>query len=217
MARLLHAEWPNLDRTRLYALLTRFAQGSATLAASDYAARRLDSGIRSQFTVPHAPAPTVEHFDKTLNWVFDGVDQSSPEALQRLEAAFTRLALQSGRSTIVTAVHDDKQARGWARETRTNCCYFCAALATRGAVYKDEGAAGRTANEKFTGSGDFKFHDNCRCIAVPVFGVYEKTAEARAWTRQWHDLRREHGGVSLQLWRQAFEGRLDTNVPPQAG
>ena len=92
-------------------------------------------------------------------------------------------------------------------------------LATRGAVYKSDSTAGRTANEKFVGEGEFKYHNHCRCIAVPVFGVYEKTAEARAWTRQWHDLRRELGySPSLLQWRQEFEGRrTPQNVPLNAG
>lgn len=210
--RLLRAN-PTADRVTLYALLTQFSQASASLAAQDYAARRIEAGVGSSFDVPHAPAPTTEHFSKTIDWVY-----ADPQAVEdRMVAAFTRLALQGGRQTVVEAVQSDPKARAWARETRGDCCYFCALMATRGAVYKSEGAAGGGANEKFTGAGEFKFHNNCHCVAVPVFGVYEKPADARAWNRQYHDLKREVGRAPTLLeWRNAFEA-APTNVPQLAG
>lgn len=213
LAGAIRAHWPNLSRVELFALLTRFSHASATIAARDYVERRAASGVGSQFTVPHASPPTAEHFSKTLDWVY-----ADPKAAEdRMVAAMTRLAVQGGRETTVEAVQRDRQARGWARETRGGCCYFCAMLATRGAIYKSDQTAGRSANEKFVGAGEFKFHNNCHCIAVPVFGVYEKTADARAWTRQWHDMGRERGySPSLLQWRQHFEGRTK-DVPQSAG
>jgi hypothetical protein len=205
LARLLRSN-RDTDRVTLYALLTQFAQASSMLAAEDYSERRAEAGIRSSFDVPHAPPPSTEQFSKTLDWVY-----ADPQALEdRMVATFTRLALQSGRMTVVDAVQADPDAQAWARETRGDCCYFCALMATRGAVYKSEGAAGRDANEKFTGEGEFKFHNNCHCQAVPVFGVYEKPADARAWNRKYHDLKRDLGrSPSLLEWRNAFE------APPQ--
>lgn len=210
-ARLLRSR-PGLDRRSLYALVTRFSQASSTIAAHDYEARR--AGVGSRFTVRLADPLTTEQFSKTLNYVF-----ADPHAVEdRMVEAFTRLALQGGRRTVVEAVQEDRQARGWARETRGDCCYFCAMLASRGAVYKDEHTAGRTANAKFVGEGEFKFHNNCHCTAVPVFGTYEKTAEARAWTRQWHDLRRDLGrSPSLLEWRRHFESRTTTDQPATSG
>lgn len=236
-ARILRAHWPNLSRVEGYALVTQFAQASAVLAAQDYEERRAAAGVAGSFDVPLAAPPTAEQFSKTLNWVYGATttvdalpDTVTPSAAERqraadaaqaeedrLVAAFTRMALQGGRTTIVEAVEADPDARAWARETRPDCCYFCALMATRGAVYRDEGAAGRDANARFTGAGEFKFHNNCHCVAVPVFGAFEKTAEARAWTRQYHDLRRDHGSVSLSMWRDHFESAATTNVPQTAG
>lgn len=217
-ARIIRAEWERLDRTRLYALLTRFSQASATLAAQDYTARRREAGIRSSFTVPHAAPPGLEHFDKTLNWVFDVVSDDTLTPEQRAIASMSRLVTQTGRLTTVEAVQADRQARAWAREARPDCCYFCAALSSRGAVYRDDRTADRTANEKFTGEGEFKFHNNCHCIAVPVFGAYEPTAEARQWAADWAALKEKHGGVSLHTWRLHFEGReAPTDNPRTAG
>jgi hypothetical protein len=199
------------DRVTLYALLTQFAQASSSLAAQDYAERRSAAGVRGGFTVPHAAPPSAEHFAKTLDYVYAD-DQTTED---RMVAAFTRLALQGGRQTIVDAVQSDSKARAWARETRGDCCYFCALMAARGAVYKSEGAAGKDANAKFTGAGEFKFHNNCHCVAIPVFGVYEKPADARGWNRQYHDLKRDLGrSPSLLEWRNAFDGATTHDLQP---
>lgn len=216
--RLIRSHWPNTSREQMYALLTRFSQASSALAAQDYTARRAESGVRSQFTVPHAAAPSVDHFARTLNWVYD--DPAASE--DRMVAVMTRLAAQAGRETVVVAVKTDPQARAWARETRGDCCYFCALMAARGAVYASKSAAGADANARFTGDGAFKFHNNCHCIAVPVFGVYEKPADARGWNRQYNDLRRELGrSPSLLEWRQRFDSpaaiAAPTDVPQLAG
>lgn len=201
---------PDIDRVDLYALLTQYSNASAALAARDYSERRVAAGIRSQFTVPQAATPTPEHFANTLNWVY-----ADPAAMEeRLQAAMTRLAAQSGRETTLQAVKQDRKARAWARETRGACCYFCAMLASRGAVYRDELTAGKDANEKFTGDGAFKFHNNCHCVAVPVFGVYEMAANARQWAADWADLKKKHGGVSLSLWRDHFESATTNDLQP---
>lgn len=214
-ARVLRAR-PDLDRVHLYALVVQFAQASSTLAAQDYAQRRAGAGVKGHFDVPHAPPPSAEQFSKTLDYVYaEPSVQGSVE--DRMVAAFTRLALQGGRVTVVDAVQSDSKARAWARETRGDCCYFCALMAARGAVYKSEGAAGKDANDKFTGAGEFKFHNNCHCVAVPVFGVYEKPAHARGWNRQYHDLKRDLGRApSLLEWRNAFDSAT-TNVLQPAG
>lgn len=235
--------WPQVDITRLsatlpgfrddvQALVRQFSMSSASLAARDYSRARQQAGIRSGFTVRPASPPPIEQVDKALGFATQGLYdanllQSTTEpdvvqvtmdnALTQVEGVASRLVLNTGRETTVGAVQEDRQARGWARETRPNCCYFCAMLATRGAVYKNDQTAGRAANAKFVGEGEFKYHNHCRCVAVPVFGQYEKTAEARAWTRQWHDLRRELGrSPSLLEWRRLHEGRdVGTGMSPK--
>lgn len=203
-------------RLTLYALVTRFATASATIAATDYARRRRDAGIRSPITVPRAAPPTIQQFDANLNWALAPLQDAPQTAKQNLEGAMTRLSLQAGRETTVQAVQADPQARAWARETRDGCCSFCAMLATRGAIYKSDQTAGRNANERFVGEGEFKYHNHCHCIAVPVFGTYEKTAHARQWTADWNDLKRQLGYTpSLNQWRQQFEGRAIKGLPEQ--
>jgi hypothetical protein len=202
-ASVIRTRWAHLTRAELYALLVQFSNASAALSVQNYTSERLAAGIRSRFTVSAAPPASPEQFANTLNWVYGGGTASIE---QRLAASMTRLAAQTGRETTIQAVKTDRQARAWARETRGDCCYFCAMLASRGAVYRSEATA------------KFEAHDGCHCIAVPVFGAYEKTADARAFTRQWHDLRRDLGhSPSLLQWRRHFEGRdVQTGKSPSA-
>lgn len=229
LARLLAALWPSVDLQRLpatlppfqrhaAALVDRFSRASATLSVRDYQRARAAAGVRSPFTVPHSSPPPPEQIGKSLQWatgkLWDpallepgaNTQAALDTAATKVEGAASRLVLDVGRQTTIDAVAADKQARAWAREARPDCCYFCALLAGRGAVYSSAQAAGQ----------DNAFHDHCHCQVVPVFGAYEKTAQARAWTRQYHDLRRELGySPSLLEWRQHYDAARTTTDHPQ--
>jgi hypothetical protein len=81
----------------------------------------------------------------------------------------TRLALNGGRETISRSVEADEEALGWVRIPDADPCAFCRTLASRGEVYKSEETAGRRANRRFEGLGEFKFHDHCGCTVVPTY------------------------------------------------
>lgn len=234
--------WPQVDvrnpggtlpgfRRDAALLIRQFSRSSATVAARNYAQARRDAGIRSQFTVRPADVPNLEQIDKSLGWATSGLydqtllDPATSEvqvrgaldnARTQAEGVSARLVLNTGRETTVQAVTEDRQAIAWARETRPGACSFCAMLASRFAVYKSEQTAGRSANEKFIGEGEFKFHNHCHCIAVPVFNVYEPTAHARQWHADWYALKKELGHApSLNQWRQHFEGRPVDGLTPK--
>lgn len=228
--------WPQVDvgnlagtlpgfQQDMRVLIRQFSLSSAALAVRNYTRARREAGIGSSFTVrPASPAP-AEQVDKAIGFATQGLydrsllepttspadlKQALDNARTQVEGVSSRLVLNAGRETTADAVMSDRLAKGWARETRPGCCYFCAMLATRGAVYKDANTAGRSANKRFVGEGQFKFHNHCHCVAVPVFGQYEKTADARKWTREWHDLRRELGhSPSMYEWRRHYENRAD--------
>lgn len=226
LSRAVGAAWPGLDlqhlsdtlpdfRGRMIALVRQFALASASASARDYRRLRLESGNRSHFTVPLADPPPARVIADKINWavsdLFDRtlIDGSRPEVevqdvLQavgtRVEGAVGKLSLDTGRRTTVDAVHQDRQARAWAREARPDCCYFCAMLAGRGAVYKTAQTAG----------DENGYHDHCHCVVVPVFGAYEMTAHARQWAADWDRLKSENGRVTLKDWRQHYEGRATT-------
>lgn len=104
-------------------------------------------------------------------------DDRAEEQINRLMvaqagSAVARHVEMAGRETVLQAVEEDDECRGWARvASGRETCAFCLLLVSRGAVYKDEQTAGRGPNERFIGEGQFKFHDRCDCIAVPVFDV----------------------------------------------
>lgn len=202
--RVLASLWPRLEsdrsdfRLRLYALVTRFAQSSASLAADDYAERRAAAGVRGPFTVPHAAPPSVRQFDSNLNWSLSSLETDPATARKNLDGSMTRLVLDAGRETVISAVEKDPHAHAWARETQPGCCYWCAMIAGRGAVYTSARAAGE-GNQ---------FHNHDKCVAVPVFGAYEPTAHARQWQADWYDLKSRLGYTpSINQWRQHYEGR----------
>jgi len=60
-------------------------------------------------------------------------------------------------------------------------------MSIRGAAYSSERSAGAAANAKFVGTGNFKFHNNCHCTVVPVFGAYEPTARQRQWEQDYNE------------------------------
>lgn len=59
---------------------------------------------------------------------------------------------------------DKSRPVAWARAlTGAENCAFCVMLASRGAVYKSKGTASRREFD------NRKYHDNCDCVAVPVY------------------------------------------------
>jgi hypothetical protein len=215
--RSLAALWPEIDLQNLRGTLPRYklsliaairqaGLASAALSRREYERQRVQAGIRSQFSLPAPNLPTVEQIDKKLNWAV--ADLWGPEAFtdpkvvetaqNNVEGGATKLVLDVGRELVIDAVSQDRQARAWARETRPGCCYFCAMLAGRGAVYKTARSAGQ-GNE---------FHNHDRCVVVPVFGEYEPSAHARQWAAEWRSATRGLSGADAVLaWRQHFEGR----------
>jgi hypothetical protein len=181
------------------ALVHRYGSASAGLAADFYDAARLAAGVKGSYTViPADPAPLAQ-VEANVSWATKNLWTPEPDvqpAKVLVKGAAERLVLDAGRNTITTAVQRDRQARGWARVTKPACCYFCALLASRGAVYKTEQTA------------SFEAHDHDRCVAEPVFGVYEMTAQARGFQAMWRSSTRGHSGdAAIKAFRQAYEGR----------
>jgi hypothetical protein len=135
--------------------------------------------------------------DVTAQPLTEAGSSAIADAKARLAAASEKLVLDSGRDTIVNNVQRDRKANGWARIPEPGACYFCAMMATRGAVYRSEKSA------------SFKSHDHCRCHVEPVFTAYEPTAQIRGWQQQYTDATRGVYGMKNQqrAFRRAFEGR----------
>lgn len=201
--------WPDVDlhdlrgslpQLRLAALAAVRKYGAAAISAAllHYREQRSSAGVsgRPRF---HAPSlPSVEHVAKSVDWAAEPLWGQSDLATaeKRLESVVERLVLNSGREMIIGAVEQDRQAKAWARVPEPNPCYWCAMLATRGAIYTSAHAAG----------DNNAYHDHCRCHIEPVFVAYEPSAQVRQWRAEWDRLRGENGGsLSLDVWRHHFD------------
>jgi hypothetical protein len=93
-------------------------------------------------------------------------EEARRAALTRTSGSVTRQVLTGGRKTILRSVAEDRQALGWGRVTDGNPCPFCALLASRGPVYKEQ-------------TVDFEAHDHCTCGAMPFYSGAEWPGRAR--------------------------------------
>lgn len=108
-----------------------------------------------------------------------------PERIERAvlvqaSGSAARHVAAGGRRRALQVVRSDTQIKGYIRVTREDPCSFCAMLASRGPVYRNEWQGGRIANNRdtntagdvrgqFVGEGEFKVHDHCRCTIEPVY------------------------------------------------
>lgn len=84
---------------------------------------------------------------------------------------------------------DTRRPVAWARVlTGAEDCAFCVMLASRGAVYKSKATAERTEDNPFV-----KYHDNCDCVAVPVY-------TSKAWPGK------DEAETLYKLWLSATDG-----------
>lgn len=215
MAPVLAGAWGHLDPAHLSATLPRFSAlvaavvhrfspAAATLAVRHYEAERRRAGIVAPYRARPAAAPPIEQIGKTVSWATQPLWAATPEtepkvleqAKQNLAGAVDKLVLDVGRTTIIDNVAADAKAKAWARVPEPGCCYFCALLATRGAVYDAH-------------SVQFRTHDHCRCHAEPVFNAYEPTAQIRQWQALYAEAAAGTRGMKAtqKAWRKAFDAQ----------
>jgi len=179
------------------ALVQRYGSASAGVAADYYSAARAAAGVRGTQTVLLAEPAGVDQVEANVSWATRALWTAEPvpgPAQVLVKGAAERLVLDAGRDTVIGAVHADRHAAGWARVTKPGCCYFCAMLASRGAVYRSQRSA------------QFHAHDHDRCMAEPVFGPYEMTADARQWQALWQSSTKgTSGSDAIRAFRAAYE------------
>jgi hypothetical protein len=201
-------------------LVARYGRMSATVAARFYRRERLAAGVTGRVTVVVAKPAGQSVVAPQVAWAVSplwdkpaGLDDAAlaTQLHDKLDAALTKtqgiaesLTLDAGRDTVINAVQHDRQAKGWARVPEPDACYFCAMLATRGAVYRSEWSA------------DFHPHDHCRCHVEPVFNAYEPTAQIRDWQAQWREVTADANGMAAKqlAWRRHYEGRTPATPEP---
>lgn len=202
------------------ALVGRYGEASASLAADFYDAERVAARVTGGFTVPLVDPPPDGQVDNSLRWATkdlwprDPDDPKTTEAQrapieQRLEAAekkaeavVQKLVTDQGRGTIQTAVARDREAVGWARSAALGACAFCKMLSARGSVYGEE-------------TVKFRAHDGCHCGAIPVFKGqrFELSEHAAEWRRIYEQHAQGHSGDQLRLFRRALAERGLLSAP----
>lgn len=109
----------------------------------------------------------------------------------------------------------NRQVTGWARfteDSENGPCYFCAILASQGAVYLTSRAFDQS-NKKFVGDGPAKVHDHCKCTLRPVYRTEDKWDErAKNFLSQWENSGR---GMNLGYKDQVKQFRRDYKLPPR--
>ncbi|MGI5245425.1 hypothetical protein [Dactylosporangium sp. CA-139066] len=133
--------------------------------------------------------------------VRDGVDldRAMRFGFTAQAGAASRLALDAGRDRLDRSVRADDAALGWHRVTSGKACYFCAMLASRGAVYKTARSAGR----------DHRYHDHCACTQEPMFSRKSAmTPEAERYRALWdQSTQGKSGAEAVNAFRLALESQ----------
>lgn len=129
------------------------------------------------------------------------------EAGKQMAAAVIRHVAGGARDQIETDVKADPVALGFLRATKSaDPCFFCALLASRGPVYKDNSF--KASDSLFDGQGTAKAHDNCACVLEPVYTRDTKWPDiAREAERIYKGLKPKRGQSTLQAFRAAWDSR----------
>lgn len=196
----------DLDRTvatwlrAVVPVVQRQNELSARLAANYYSAfRQVELGAPIQ-VLPQLTAGTervVTSMTVTGPVRIKSAAARGVQLARAAETAFTtsagaaqRLALDGGRSTIQYNLANDNDAVGWERVTSGNSCDFCAAIADRGVVFKEDTA-------------DFAAHDNCSCASQPVFATGKRGDSARVGgfvARDLSEAQRADANERIRAW-----------------
>lgn len=228
-ARLLHSTWPLLDPTDLDATVGRWLRvivplvsrqrRQSVLLAGQYlrAFRAVELGVESTY-VPVLDVPDELRAITTSLTVTGPVSikdqarrlvpvaRAAEVAEAKVVGAAMRHTLNGGRGAILDSVKADRRALGYARSTSGKPCSFCAMLASRGPVYKDDSFD--SSDARFTGFGDAKVHDRCYCSLEPV---YRRDADwpagGRHYQQMWDEAKRMDGDTAINF-RRLMEGRI---------
>jgi hypothetical protein len=161
----------------------------------------------------------LDHARETL----DGIDTDRPA--REVDAARTeihgrtgaaqaattaRLAMNGGRAATWGMLLRDNKALGYARVSRSGRpCGWCAMLISRGASYKTAASAWKRSSD-----GN-RYHDNCRCIGVPIFDpdAYDASRfdQNRELEKLWPQVTR---GLSGAAARRAWNEFIKTKYAP---
>lgn len=197
------------------AIIVRYRAQSAAAGAIYYTLMRgLEIPDAPKFDVPKPSLMEIKFLQSSL-WamgpaqLLKAKEQISPDekdpnfpiklamvgTSKALEATTIRHVQNGGRNTIDQARNADPVAVGYYRETDGDPCYFCAMLASRLGVYKEDSFD--QSDARFEGEGKAKVHDQCACHNRPLFSRQDDSVfpqSSRDAARMWNELPLEYKG-----------------------
>lgn len=136
--------------------------------------------------------------------------------------------LNSARGLPYALGEVDEKIIGWIRFSRTGTpCGWCAMLLSRAfmkkspALYRTRASAGSSVNSAGEEAADAdKYHNNCKCVAIPVFDLAQLNSPLfdlnRLYATQWPKVTRGLGGdAALAAWRRFIRRENSTTVAVQ--
>lgn len=136
----------------------------------------------------------------------DDIDRTEAS---KAAAAAERLVLNGGREPLQDLAKSDSRALGWARVSSTgHPCGWCAMLISRGPVYNSKKAGERVGKSRGPRAEGEKYHENCKCFAIPVYSLEEYNSDPRfAFNREMERLwplvvNGRKGKPALAIWRK---------------
>ena len=196
------ASWARMEPA-VEAVTRDYRRQSSGLAASYYRNHRTAEGVPGRPEPRLATPPPRDALRYSLGYYGRVIPNQllragRPDVMRQagvhLIGGVSRHVNDGGRDTILGSVQADRRARGWQRITAANPCSFCAMIAARGAVFREDTAR-------------FEAHDHCACSAEPVYSRDDQRPErAREWQQMWNESTRGlSGGEARNAFRRAYE------------
>jgi hypothetical protein len=159
--------------------------------------------------------------------VKDEREKARDDAGNRQAAAAMRIMLNAARGLVYDLSLTDQRILGWVRYSQSGKpCGFCAMLMSRGHVlYRTRKTAILKGGEGDPFGDTNKYHDNCRCVAIPIFSItqYDESSlfeRNREYKRLWNEnIKGQYGGKdALNAWRTMLRKMQsdNDNEPAQA-
>lgn len=201
------SDFPQLVKTAFPQIVEPHAHAAAQITAQWYDELNPSAAFHAAPTVDLPPA----RMDKTVDWALYAPTEVKPTepsshvhvyetepdtSLSRLSGSAKRMVYDASRDTVTT--NASQQGVHFARYASANACAFCRLLATRTGkdLYSSEKAAttvvgvrGRPRGTRTLGA---KYHDHCRCVAVPVPDgqTYTPPDYTKQWQQDYKDARK---------------------------
>ena len=209
-------------------IVGQYANAAGLLTADWYESLPGDPTFRA------AAAPVLpERLEGTARWAA-GAIFTDGKVEEIVAGSAKRHVFNASRETVIDNV--EREGAIWVRHASANACPFCRMLATRGAVYSSKSAATTVSGESYSGKDYAKahrmrtdvraatagnrsgrksqkqadgsrYHDNCRCMAVPIRSgdSYSPPDYVADWVQQYEQARKDGGSSTasiLAAWQE---------------